>query len=112
MKKILIILGIITLSFLATMASIKYERTHPTVTGNVCDASPNNPRGLCYEDLPAGGFPFSYLYDSGGVSVMGTLGIEDHFYIGWFIADIAFYFVIFCLIGLLMWKKVFPPSPN
>jgi hypothetical protein len=103
MKKIIYILIILILSFIATAVSIKYERFHPGVTGNGCDT----PRGLCYEDLPAGGFPFTYIYDRGDVSVIGKLGLEDNFYTGWFIADVTSYFITFFLIGLLIRKKSF-----
>src|SRR3989339_853071 len=105
MKKILIILGIIILSFIATVLSIRYERTHPTVNGNLCAVTEQNPGGLCYGDLPAGGFPFSYLYDAGEISIIKSLGVEDNFYIGRFIADMIFYLVFFFLIKLLIWRK-------
>lgn len=104
---------ILVLSLFSTITSLKYERSNPTVIGNVCTATSDNPRGFCFEDLPAGGFPFSYLYDAGGVSVMGSLDfIEDDFYLIWFIADIAFYFLLFLTIFLLIKKKIFLPSPN
>jgi len=110
MKIVLTILGILALSFLAAIGSFKYERTHPSVTGNVCDASVNNPRGLCYENLPVGGFPFSYLFDIGGVTGQGHLEIFDDFKTEWFIADVVFYAMFFSLTGLLIRKKIYSPT--
>ncbi len=110
MRKILILFAILALAFITTIASIKYRRSYSAATGNVCDVSTNNPRGLCFEDRPVGGFPFSYVYDSGGVSVPYSFGPEDHYYREWFIADIAFYFVIISLIysiGRAIRKKFF-----
>ena len=105
MKKFVIISIIFVLAVLSAVLSIKYERNHPTVIGNVCQTSPENPKGLCYENLPAAGFPFSYLYDQGGVSVMGTLDIaEDNFYFTWFIADIILYFISYLIILFLIIK--------
>lgn len=104
MNKLRFIAVIIVLSFFSTVISVNYERFNPTVTGNMCG-------GPCYEDLPAGGFPFSYLYDNGGVSVMGTLSIyEDHFYLIWFLADVVFYLLLYSLLGLVLLKKFFPQS--
>jgi hypothetical protein len=39
--------------------------------------------------LPAGGWPFSFVYDSPCCSVIGTLGPEDEFKPGWFLLDAA-----------------------
>ncbi len=93
MKKILIVIGILLLSFLAAIVSVKYERTYSGVTGNVCDVSTGNPRGLCYQNLPRGGFPFSYLFDNGGITGQGHFEMFDTIKVGWLVADIAFYFI-------------------
>ncbi len=107
MKKIFIVLAILPLSFLATLVSVKYERAFRGVVGNVCDVSVDNPHGFCYEDLPRGGFPFSYLFDQGGVQGEGILeGVDDTFKTGWFIADFIFYFIIFLLIVLVRKKFI------
>ena len=104
-KKILMVLGILMLAFLSTIMSITHLRTNPTVIGNLCDVTDNNPNGFCYKDLPAGGFPFSYLYDNGGVSVIGALGIEDEFVPSLFVINIISY-IVFYLVIYLSWKKI------
>lgn len=65
------------LSFAATIASLAYQRPYRAIVGNVCERSTANPLGHCYGDLPAGGFPLPFLYDSPNTSVVGQLGIED-----------------------------------
>ncbi|OLB67347.1 MAG: hypothetical protein AUI10_00365 [Actinobacteria bacterium 13_2_20CM_2_72_6] len=61
------------------------------IVGNVCEPSADNPEGLCYAWLPAGGWPFAFLYDDPGTSVRGQLGLEDDFRPGWFLVDAAIF---------------------
>jgi len=87
------------LGMVLTIASVSYQKTYLGVVGNLCQITTDNPSGLCYEPLPAGGFPLSYLYDRGGISVVGQLGPEDNFHLLPFIINMAIYslsvFVIF-----------------
>ncbi len=39
----------------------------------------------------AAGYPVTYVHDAGGVSVEGSLGIEDYFYLGSFLVDVLFF---------------------
>jgi hypothetical protein len=57
------------------------------VVGNMCEPTGDNPRGYCFRRLPAGGWPFAFLYDNPGTSVRGRLGAEDSFRPGWFLID-------------------------
>lgn len=80
-------------AMIMTAASLSYLRFNPTVVGNLCKQTADNPIGYCYEPRPAGGFPLSYLYDRGGVSVEERLGPEDTF-VGWrALVDLLFFIV-------------------
>lgn len=101
MKKIIFTLGIAALSFGVTVVSYKYERQHSVVVGNICEKSDVNPNGLCYENLPSGGFPFSYIDDSSATSGIENLGPEDNIQIDYFILDMVFYGMILFLLKLI-----------
>lgn len=122
MKKIIFIFVVILISLLATALSIFYQTTYSTTQGNSC-CIPNcssipycyeeNPRASCdyhpecYDDYPSAGFPFAYLYDNTGISVVGSLDIgEDNFSLPWFFIDFVFYFIIFSLVSVIIRKKV------
>ena len=72
-----------------TPFEVVVERPVTRVAGTECRPTPDNPNGYCYDDGPAGGWPFAYLVDSPGISVADTLGVEDDFRPGWFLADVA-----------------------
>lgn len=59
------------------------------VVGNMCDPTRDNPLGYCFQQLPAGGWPFAFLFDNPTTSVRGQLGVEDTFKPGWFLFDMA-----------------------
>ncbi len=80
-----------------TIGSAWVVRYAPEVVGNLCPRTSENPAGLCYEDLPAAGYPFSYWQDLGGLSVQGRLGPEDKLLVIPFITD---WFLYFALISL------------
>lgn len=78
MKKITIILLIAITAIAITIITGSFESRYIAVVGNVCEATEDNPEGLCYEELPMKGFPIAYVKDSAGVSVQGVLGSEDY----------------------------------
>jgi hypothetical protein len=66
------------------MASVFVQRSTPSA----CERTPDPSLGECYErTLPAGGWPFAFLYDNVGTSVLGKLGPEDDFRPWRFLAD-------------------------
>jgi hypothetical protein len=69
--------------------SVVIHRPVRMVVGNMCEPTGDNPHGYCFRQLPAGGWPFAFLYDSPGTSVVGKLGAEDTFESGWFLLDTA-----------------------
>jgi hypothetical protein len=81
-------------ALICTGASVAYQRTY---IPQPCPAVLQRDTGPCNEALPAGGFPLAYLYDVPGISVQGTLGPEDTFAGGPFLADFAFYLALLCL---------------
>jgi hypothetical protein len=54
------------------------------------------------QDLPAGGWPYAYLYDSPCCSVIGSLGLEDTFKPAWFLADTAIYGALPAIVGAII----------
>lgn len=76
---VLLALGTVIWSLGLAAGSVAVHRPERMVVGNVCDATPVNPDGLCYDLLPRGGWPFSFLADSPSTSVRGVLGPEDTF---------------------------------
>lgn len=90
--------------FFLTLLSAFFIRYAPTVFGNLC--GPNGDE-FCYTPLPQAGFPFAYWIDQGGVSVIGSPGIEDEFSALAFGADYMFYFLILFIIDLLIkkWRR-------
>lgn len=89
--KIFVPIGVIILAIIVTIYSANYERIKDqTVVDGKCI---ENIKEICH---PAGGFPFSFLFDSESTSVWGSLGfIEDDFSPLWFSIDVIFYFAIF-----------------
>src|SRR5690242_20270307 len=59
--------------------SVVVQRPVWMVVGNMCEPTRENPSGYCVRQLPAGGWPLAFLYDSPGTSVLGRLGAEDTF---------------------------------
>lgn len=81
--------------------SILYIRPYKGLVGNLCEQTAENPHGGCYDMLPSGGFPFTFMWDNGGVSVVGTLSwLEDTFVLGPYLANLGFYLVIYTI---LLW---------
>ncbi len=76
---------------LLTLLSVFYIRFVPTVFGNLCGPSGDD---FCYKSLPQAGFPFAFWKDTGGISVMGHLGIEDDISGLAFAGDFLFYFLL------------------
>jgi hypothetical protein len=69
--------------------SVVVHRPVRMVVGNMCEPTRENPSGYCFRQLPAGGWPLAFLYDSPGTSVLGRLGAEDTFRPGRFLVDTA-----------------------
>lgn len=92
-KHILLLTGAV----LITLSSLTYIRYTPTPVGNICEKTPTNPHGSCYENLPQGGFPFSYLKDDGFISAPGRLGAEDRLDFFAFIVDLIFFYTLLYL---------------
>jgi hypothetical protein len=67
------------------------HRRVPMSVGNLCEPTRDNPYGNCYERLPVGGWPFAFVRDDPGTSVVGSLGPEDTIEPGWFLVDAAIF---------------------
>jgi hypothetical protein len=78
------------LAFFLTMESAQVQRLVPIPVGD----------GQVRQ-LPAGGWPIAYLYDSPCCSVIGSLGLEDRFEPGRFAVDEAAFGVLPVLVGLV-----------
>src|SRR5262245_24744796 len=79
------------LAFGLAAGSVVIHRRVLMDVGNVCEPARDNPSGLCFARLPAGGWPFAFLYDDPSTSVWGRLGVEDEFDPGWFLIDVAIF---------------------
>jgi hypothetical protein len=55
--------------------------------------------------LPAGGWPFAFLYDSPCCSVIGSLGLEDTFKPGWFLLDAAVFGVLPATVAAVLLRR-------
>jgi len=97
---------LLVLSALTAYWSILYIRPYKGVIGNLCEVTLENPGGYCYEMLPSGGFPFTFMWDRGGVSVVGTLSwIEDRFELAPYLANFGFYLLIYTVLYWLWLRK-------
>ena len=94
-------------ALLTAFMTVLYTRPYKGIVGNLCSQTPENPYGYCYEMLPSGGFPFAFLWDNGGVSVVGRLSwIEDDFALAPFLANVSIYLVIYAILfGVLARRK-------
>ena len=94
-KRLWLLLALLISSLTGAYSSILYTRPFKGIVGNLCDKTSENPMGDCYEMLPSGGFPFTFMWDNAGVSVVGRLSlIEDKFVLYPFLANWVFYFVL------------------
>ncbi|MCH9807058.1 MAG: hypothetical protein K0U74_04940 [Alphaproteobacteria bacterium] len=92
----------LVIGFILAIATVAVERPYTGVVGNLCEKSTANPSGHCYDQLPAAGWPFRYIYDFGGISVQGVIGPEDDFYAGLFMADaLIFAVAVFAILIVL-----------
>lgn len=102
-KRLIRFVLLLSVSAFTAYWSILYIRPYKGVIGNVCDKTPANPGGDCYDMLPSGGFPFTFMWDQGGVSVVGTLSwLEDTFVLGPYLANLGFYLVIYTILFWLL----------
>jgi hypothetical protein len=79
------------LAFVLAAGSVVLHRPVRMVVGNMCETTSDNPLGYCFQQLPAGGWPFAFLFDNPATSVRGQLGAEDVFKPGWFLLDMAIF---------------------
>jgi hypothetical protein len=77
------------LAFGLAAGSVAVHRPVRMAVGNMCEPTRDNPSGYCFRQLPAGGWPVAFIYDSPGTSVLGVLGMEDDFKPGPFLIDTA-----------------------
>ena len=73
-----------------TAVTLFYQSSMPTIVGNVCDVSAENPQGWCYEDLPTAGFPL-YFLSSSSSSLRDKLDIGDIWHPWRFLIDAAIF---------------------
>lgn len=92
----------VLLALIMTLVSVNYHRHFKGIVGNMCEETAANPSGFCYEMLPQGGFPFSYLYDDPSTSIVGKLGVADldNFVTGWFLLDVFTFYLILNITSL------------
>lgn len=96
--KILIFCAVVVFSSVLTLLSARYTKSYRGIVGNMCQVTEENPHGWCYEDLPMGGFPFGYLKDDPGTSVVGRLSFfEDYLFLDIFFLDWVFYLFILAI---------------
>jgi hypothetical protein len=79
------------------LLSVVIQRIGPELVqyGNLCGPTASDP---CYGPVMKGGFPFAYLFDTPGVSVVGKLSFfEDTLHPGALLIDITAYFAVIML---------------
>lgn len=54
----------------------------------------------------AAGYPVTYFHDARGVSVEGSLGIEDHFSLGSFLVDVLFFALCVNVVVEIMQNRI------
>ncbi len=79
------------LAFVLAAGSVTVHRQVHIAPLSSCDARPME---ICRGLLTAGGWPFPFLYDNLGTSVVGELGVEDDIKPGWFLVDMAIFTVV------------------
>ena len=101
---------LLILSAFTAYWSILYIRPYKGVIGNLCKVTAENPYGDCYDMLPSGGFPFTFMWDAGYTSVVGKLSmIEDTFGLLPYLGNFVFYLVIYAILfGVLARRKTRP----
>jgi hypothetical protein len=72
-------------------ASVVVQRPGAMTVDDMCRRAPGSSNGYCSAGPPVGGWPFAFLYDSPGTSVLGKLGPEDDVRAWAFVADAAVY---------------------
>jgi hypothetical protein len=98
-KRDILVLAII-LFFLAlttTILSFRIQRFGPEVGYLGSDCRPE-----CLLLKLNAGWPWPYVFDSMGISVLNALGSEDEFRVLPFLLDLVFYGVVFLTSGLLI----------
>ena len=105
MRRFYYFLASLLSAFGLTFLSLFLKRSYEGIVGTECEKIATNPLGHCYEQLPAGGFPSSYLVDQGGVSVVGKLGPEDLFLLDMFLYNLMFYIITIAVLNFFV-KKI------
>ena len=101
MKRGIRVFLIVSVALTLSCTSLMYQRIGPTqITegeGSGCPTA--NP---CRMPMLGAGFPFAYLVDKPGISVVGAIHpIEDEFRPGAFILDFIFYLALCLLLSRL-----------
>ena len=98
-----LIIAICTL--LVTLASFFVKTYRNGIVGNNCGPKENE---LCIEPVLQAGYPFSYVVDNTGVSVVGKLDpiVEDKFIFGHFLLDTFLYFLILAGVSSFVMKYI------
>ncbi|HEU0076183.1 MAG TPA: hypothetical protein VFQ76_00965 [Longimicrobiaceae bacterium] len=93
--------ALLALAVLLTLASSAVRRTRPEVQEWDCPPAPAS----CAKPVLVLGFPFPYVSDNQGISVVGSASLpgalmgEDFFHPGAFAADVAVYFAAAALVA-------------
>lgn len=96
---------IFIISIAASLLSVSYKKNEPVAMGNLCAQTEYNQKGLCFDLLPAGGFPVTYLYSHGGVSTPNNLGfLEDDFRLWLFLVNTGIYYQLIAFVISLFIK--------
>ena len=122
MKKFLLISVLIVLAIIATRFSLYYETIHNDIQEGDCMTEfkrSGHVSEACYISEIRGGFPFTFVEDSQGVSVVGSIDhsllgafLEDELSWSWFFVDTLFYFVIFGGIFMVVQKLYYERKKN
>ena len=98
LKRLLILF---VLAWTANIASCGVQGTYQGATGNLCGGPETNGIGTCYRELPTGGFPITYVWDKGCVSVEGSLSVVgDRVETRLIWLNFGFYFGLFTILSI------------
>jgi hypothetical protein len=97
----------IILAIIFTWLSFWHQWYAPGIVGNICGPEGNE---KCNAPVLRAGFPFAYVVDNTGVSVVGKLEdvlLVEHFVISTFLLDVLIYTIaIYGIYTLLVRKKM------
>lgn len=93
----------LALAIVCSLASVGYQQIGPIegFVGTEC----GDPQHKCVAPVLNGGFPVPYLIDVPTIAVPDQLNADDDFRVWAFVADVAFYWVVFLLTGYLLARR-------